>query len=121
MNRSAKLAITCGAALLASACATRAPVPDDALQAAGLAVAKAEEARAAEFAPQSLQQAREKLTLARADAEQRGIRNRESARRYAEQAQADAELAVAVSEAARARIAAAEVDRSIVMLNQTQR
>jgi len=110
----------CALTLLLAACATL-PAPDDVIEAAKVSIAKAEEARAGEYAPQALQNARDKLRMARAEMDLRATDDPDvTARRLAEQAKADADLALSAAEAARARIASAEVNRSIEMLVQQQ-
>lgn len=89
------------AGLLALGACAAAPLlpPTDALQAATLAIAHAEQARAAEHAPVELGNARQELAAARTAV---GHEQMIEARRYAERSRASAELAFARTEAAKA-------------------
>ena len=90
-------------------CASTPNAPTEALQAAELAIAKAEQDRASNYASLELGEAREKLTAARiAVAEKEMLR----AARLAEQSRADAELAIAKTQAAKAGEINAELDRN---------
>ncbi len=107
---------TAAAALLAlAACATTTPTPTAALQAASLAIANAEQARAAEYAPAELGQARDELAAARTafQQEQMGV-----AKRLAEQSRAGAELASAKTAAAKARSVNDETLKSTEAIKQ---
>ena len=115
------LAAGAGICVLLGACASTGSVPELAVSDAALTLAKAEEARAGEFAPQQLQNARDKLRVAREESAKGGRDSQLTARRLAEQAKADAEVALSAAESARASIASAEVSRSIDMLVQNQR
>lgn len=108
------------AALLAgllslAGCATTQPVPDQALQAAEMAIGNAERDRAPEFAAAELNEARAKLSAAR-DA----VRNEQmlNAQRLAEQSQADAELASAKAGVVQATTVNDEMQKSIDILQQ---
>lgn len=96
------------AAVLATACVTTPPVPAPAreLQAAESGIVGAERTGAAQYAPRELRIAQEKLDAGRR-AEQAG--HMALARRSAEQALADADLATARTKAA---IARAEADKA---------
>lgn len=121
MKARARYAIPAGLGVLVltlSACATRLPAPSDAVQAAELSIAKADEARGAEFAPLPLREAREKVVQARSAMERRTEEQDMYARRLAEQSQADADLAASVAQAQRAQAANDEVNRSILALKQ---
>jgi hypothetical protein len=80
-------------------CAGAPPAPDHSVAEAGQAVASAEDARAADYAPDEMHAAHEKLKEARALARQSAADpkdpNAVKARRLAEEAAADAELAKA--------------------------
>ncbi len=89
------------AAVLAAGCATSPPQPPTKeLQAAESAIVGAERTGAAQYAAQELRIAREKLATAR-DAQRQG--HMALAKRAAEQAQVDAELGTARTQAALAR------------------
>jgi hypothetical protein len=114
MHRSRPLA---GAALLGSALAlagcASVPPPEAQLSAADLALRKAEQADAAHHAPLEMRVARDQLEQARLAA--RDERNLE-ARRLAESAAVDAELAESKARAARARGAEQEIRQDIESL-----
>jgi hypothetical protein len=97
-----------------TACATR-DRPDAALAAGGAAFDAARSAGAAELAPQTLQQAQNKLARVQALAQ---AGDEQAARRLAEQAQADAHLARAQSASERSRRAAEEVQASLRSLRE---
>ncbi|MGE5057731.1 MAG: DUF4398 domain-containing protein, partial [Betaproteobacteria bacterium] len=85
-----------------AACSTAKP-PTEKIAQVDLDVRAATEARAADFAPVELQKAREKLARAR---QAMSAQNYDEARRLAESAQVDAELAEAKAETAILRRAA---------------
>lgn len=100
--------------VLLTACSTP-QAPNEALQAAELAIANAEQARVADYASPELGLARDKLTAAReAVAKEEMV----SAARLAEQARADAELATAKAEAAKAQEVNDELGKNINTLEQ---
>ena len=94
-----------GALLALAACATTPQPSNDAIRNAGNAVAQAEDARAADYAPQEMREAREKLQAANELARQ--ARNDKSdatalkARWIADEASADAKLAEARAQSVR--------------------
>lgn len=91
-------------ALALSACATAIKEPTDAFQAADIAIRNADKDQAAEFAPAELAAARSKMDAARdAVAQRPSDRDLINARRWADEAQADAELASALALNARAQ------------------
>lgn len=98
-----------------AACASVPKPPTEALQAAEQAIANAEKARVADYASPELGEAREKLTAARSavDKEQMVL-----AQRLAEQSRADAELASAKAEVAKARTVNDEMQKSTSTLKQ---
>ncbi len=111
-----------GAALALSACAASPPLPNDALQAADIAIATADGEKAAEFAPVELKAARDHLAGARAalgkdPSEKDVIRSR----RLADAAQADAELASARARNARASAVNVELQKNIDTLREELR
>jgi Domain of unknown function (DUF4398) len=92
------------AALALSACATTAKAPTDAFQAADIAIKNADKDEAAQFAPAELASARSKMEAARdAVAGRPHDADVLRARRLADEAQADAELASALALNARAQ------------------
>lgn len=96
-------------------CASSPKAPTEALQAAELAIATAEQARVADYAAPALGEARDKLTAARvAVAEEKMVK----AARLAEQSKADAELATAKAQAAKAQEVNEELGNSIDTLQQ---
>jgi len=99
-----------------AACAGDVPPPTAQMGASSQAILNAERAGAAEYAPTEMQLARSKM--AAADAAMRAD-NRTEARRLAEQAQADAELAAARAQNAMAQQAAGTVRRDMNALNGT--
>lgn len=90
-----------------AACSTAKP-PTEKIAQVDLDVRAATEARAADFAPVELQKAREKLARAR---QAMSAQNYDEARRLAESAQVDAELAEAKAETAILRRAADQILR----------
>lgn len=108
----ATLIISCA---LFSACSSQPEAPDQALQAAELAIEKAEQARVADYTSPELGEAREKLTAARAAVAKEEMI---SAARFAEQARADAELASAKVEVAKAQEVNKELDKNVNTLEQ---
>jgi hypothetical protein len=105
---------TLALSVLLTACSTP-QAPNEALQAAELAIATAEQARVADYASPELGLARDKLTAAR-----EAVIKEEmvSAARLAEQARADAELASAKAEAAKAQEVNDELGKNINTLEQ---
>lgn len=100
--------------LTLAACASM-PPPTEALQAAELAIANAEQARVADYASPELGTAREKLSAARTAVEQKKMAQ---AKRLAEQSRVDAELALAKAEAAKAQAVNDEMQKSTETLKQ---
>jgi len=116
MTQSLKFAAAAAGLLALAACATTPPAPPTAaLQAAQLAIANAEQARAAEYAPAELSLAREELASARTEV---GRENMILAQRLAEQSRAGAELASARTEAAKATAVNAEMRKSTEAMQQ---
>jgi len=102
------------AAILAglAACAST-PIPNEKIAVAKVAVQRAEQAGAPEFAPVELATARDKL----ARAEKAAVdREAQPANIYAEQANVDAELAEATARQQRSHKAAMEFDASLQAL-----
>lgn len=104
--------LVCG---MLAGCASTPKAPTEALQAAELAIANAEQDRVADYASPELGEARDKLTAARvAVVEKEMVR----AARLAEQAKVDAELATAKAKAAKAQEVNEELDKNINTLQQ---
>ncbi len=97
-----------------TACSSGEP-PQAQLGATSQAIGTAEQQGALQYAPAELQTAREKLNAALAASRDEDY---EEARRLAEQAQADAELATARSRTASAQQAASQVQKDIQALQQ---
>lgn len=95
--------------LLMAACAAAPLPPSKELQAAQSAIESAEQARVADYAAPELGEARDKLNAANAAVQ---LKEMDIARRYAEQAQADAQLALARSQATKARLVNEEMLKS---------
>ncbi len=119
-NRTTPLLVVIAACLFMSACASKPEPPNEALRLAESAIQRAEEARVADYASLELRNAREKLTEAQL-LSQRAVNNRNKddvirARRLAEQAQSDAELATAKAQEARAKAVNEEIERNIKTL-----
>jgi len=107
MNVAAITVIACG---LGTGCATQGDVPTQDLTMAHTLVDQADKANAQRYAPADLQRAHDELSSAdKAVADKRYI----DARRYAENAQVDADLASARASSGEAQRAAEEVNRSI--------
>lgn len=109
-----RVAIVAGLLAL-GACATAPQPPNQALQAAELAIANADQARVADTASPELTQARAKLTAARDAVHQEQM---VLAERLAEESRADAELASANFELAKALAVNEDMQKSIVDLKQ---
>ena len=104
--------VTCG---FGAGCASQGPIPNEQLTTARTLVQQADKADAQRYAPADLQRAHDEL----ASAEQ-AVNNHkyDDARRYAEDAQVDADLASARASSGEAQRAAREVDRGIDSLRQ---
>ncbi len=115
MTPIARFSIAVAGLLAAAACAAVPKAPTEALHAAEVAIANAEQARVADYASPELAEARTKLTDAR-DAvtkEQMVL-----AQHLAEQSRASAELASAKNDAAKARSVNDEMKKSTESLKQ---
>lgn len=110
-----RIAIAITGLLTLSACASSPEAPDQAMQAAELAIASAEQARVADSSSPELAQARVKLAAARAE-----INNDHMVRaeRLANEARVDAELASAKAEVSKARTVNDEMKESTETLKQ---
>lgn len=103
------------ASLMLAGCASTPPAPTAALQAAEQSISSAERDRVAQYAAPELSEAREKLAAAHAAV---GEKQMIQALRLAEQARADAELASAKAEVAKATVVNDEMQKSIDVLQQ---
>lgn len=113
---SAVRTVLASVALLAlGACASVPLPPTEQLQAAEMAIANAEKARVADYASPELGEARDNLAAARTAVEQEKMA---LAARLAESSQANAQLATAKAEAARAKVVNVEMQKSIDTLKQ---
>ncbi len=110
-----RFAASAGGLLLLAACASVPMPPTEALKAAEQAIASAEKARVADHASPELGEAREKLTAANAAVQKEDM---VVAQRLAEQSRADAELALAKSEAAKAKAVNDEMKTSTEAMKQ---
>jgi hypothetical protein len=100
---------------LGAGCATQGPVPTQQLTVARTLVEQADKANAQRYAPADLQRAHDELSSAdKAVADHKY----DDARRYAESAQVDADLASARANSGEAAHAAEEVGRSIDSLKE---
>jgi Domain of unknown function (DUF4398) len=106
------LALTC---VVGSGCTTEGPIPTEQITKARALVEQADKADAQRYAPADLQRAHDELSSA-----EKAVNDRkyDDARRYAENAQVDADLASARASSGEAQHAAHEVNRSIDSLRQ---
>jgi Domain of unknown function (DUF4398) len=103
------------ACVLGAGCATQGPIPTEQLTRARTLVEQADKADAQRYAPADLQRAHDELSSADKAVSDHKY---DDARRYAENAQVDADLASARASSGEAQHAAREVDRSIDSLRQ---
>jgi hypothetical protein len=115
MTQIARFSIAVAGLLALAACASVPKAPTEALHAAEVAIANAEQARVADYASPELAEARAKLTGAR-DAVQK--EQMVLGQHLAEQSRASAELASAKNEAAKARSVNDEMKKSTDSLKQ---
>jgi hypothetical protein len=115
MSARTRWSIAIAAGALALACETT-PAPRDALAQAEEAIARARARDADQYAPLKLREAEDKLEKARNMA--RDDDQRVTARRVAEEAQVDAELALAQSERAQAELNVQEMERTVRALDR---
>jgi chromosome segregation ATPase len=108
-------AIALAAAALVAGCATEGNIPTQQLTQARTLVEQADKANAQRYAPADLQRAHDELSSA-----DKAVTDHkyDDARRYAEKAQVDADLASARASNGEAQRAAQEVNRSIESLKQ---
>lgn len=124
MNKSSRASplLLLGATLALGACATAAEAPLDAFQAADIAIANADKDHAGEFAPLEMRTAHEKIAVARTTAQEPDEQRVAQARRLADEARADADLASAKTRLAKADAVNRELQKSNSILQQeTQR
>ncbi len=98
-----------------AACVTEPVPPDQEMQAAAQAITSAEQARVADYASPELGEARDKLAAANAAAQQK---NMVEAKRLAEQARLDAELATARASVIKATTVNDEMKKGTKSLQQ---
>lgn len=110
-----RYAALAGGLLVLAACASVPMPPTEALKAAEQAIATAEKARVADHASPELGQAREKLAAANLAVQKEDM---VVAQRLAEQSRADAELALARSDAAKAKTVNDEMKTSTEAMKQ---
>ncbi|WP_341305164.1 DUF4398 domain-containing protein [Pseudomonas sp. TMP25] len=101
--------------LLLSACAAPPVAPNQALQAAESAISNAEQARVADYASPELGVAREKLAAANLAVQREQML---MAERLADQSRVEAELALAKSQATKAKVVNDEMRKSTNSLKQ---
>lgn len=101
--------------LVLSACASSPKPPTESLQAAELAIGNAEQARVADYASPELAAAREKLIAARVAVEKDEM---VKAARLADESTADAKLALARADVAKAKAVNEEMRKSTEALKQ---
>jgi len=114
ITQRSSLCVTTALVLALAGCASPKP-PTEALQAAELSITSAEQARVADFASPELGEARDKLTAAHAAVEEKKM---VEAQRLAEQAQVDAQLAIARADATKAEAVNAEMVKSTETMKQ---
>ncbi len=114
------LLVTTLGALATAACASVPQPPTDSFQAADIAIANADKEQAAEFAPAELQSARDKIGAARTAAATKDVEEKDviQARRLADEAHADAELASARARDGRAEKVNADLQKNVDTLHQ---
>jgi hypothetical protein len=109
---------TLAGALALAACASAPPAPNDALQAADIAVGNAQKDRAADYAPLEMKSAQDKLAAARATKQPADDDSVALSRRLAEEARLDAELASAKAQLAKADAVNGELKKNSDTLRQ---
>lgn len=117
-TRAVSLSLTLVAAALLSACASQPMAPPESLSEARDAIARAEESGARQYAGGSLDQAKEKLEMAEAAADEQDMAE---AKRLADQSLVAAELAMARTTAAKAEKVNREMGRGAEALTEEMR
>lgn len=111
-----------GGVLALAACASVPQPPLEALQAADISVASAEKESGAQYAPLEMRTAREKLAAAHASALKLDEKDMAEARRLADEARADADLATSKARLGKANAVNQELQKNGKALRQeTQR
>lgn len=113
--RTTCVAIMAAFLAFATACASVDLPPQQEIQAAELAITRAEQARVADYASPELNQAREKLTAAHSAVQNEDM---DLARRLADESRVSAELASARTEMLKAQAVNTEMQQSINTLKQ---
>ncbi|MDO8272165.1 MAG: DUF4398 domain-containing protein [Gammaproteobacteria bacterium] len=114
-GRALRLLIGSSIVLALAACASAPVPPTQQLQAAELAISSAEQDRVADFAPQDLKQAHDKLSAARTAVQAEDM---EQAERLADEARVSAELASARTALLKTQAVNEEMQQSIDALQQ---
>ncbi|MGD9841633.1 MAG: DUF4398 domain-containing protein [Steroidobacteraceae bacterium] len=118
LQRAASITAICSVLTIA-ACATIPPEPTVAMKAAEQAIAAADRTRITDAASPELREAREKLTAAQAAVNDEKLKDHMIvAERLALESRADAELASAKNEAAKAQAVNDEIKQSTAILSQ---
>ncbi len=115
LSRSPRLALAIVGLLALGACASAPVPPTESLQAAERAITMAEQARVADYASLELSQARDKLAAARVAVQQEEMVR---AKRLADEAFVDAELATAKAGEIKAKTVNTEMKESTETLKQ---
>jgi hypothetical protein len=110
-----RLAASASVLMFLAGCASTPKAPTQALQAAELAIANAEQARVADYASLELTDARKNLTAARSAVQREEM---VLAKRLADQSRVNAELATAKAEEAKAKEVNEEMQKSTDALKQ---
>jgi len=105
-------------ALALAGCADKIPPPTQQVTMATQAIAQAESSGAFEFAPVELKSARDKLTLAKHAMDKEEDDENDKARRLADEAMIDANLAEAKARSAKSQKVVEEMKESIRILQQ---
>jgi Domain of unknown function (DUF4398) len=114
LQRAARFTVVCSVLTIA-ACATTPPEPTVAMKAAEQAIAAADRTRIADAASPELSEARQKLSAAQTEVQAKRM---VEAERLAVESRADAELASARNEAAKAKVVNDEIKQSTATLSQ---
>ncbi len=114
-SRALRLLVGSSFVFALAACASAPTPPTQQLQAAELAISSAEQERVADFAPQDLKQAHDKLSAARTAVQAEDM---EQAERLADESRVSAELASARTALLKTQAVNAEMQQSIDALQQ---
>jgi hypothetical protein len=122
MNPASSPLLLLGAMAALAACATVAEPPLEAFQAADIAITNADKDHANDYAPLEMRTAHEKIAVARTTAQEPDEQHVAQARRLADEARADADLATAKARLAKAAAVNQELQQNNSILRQeTQR